>query len=177
MTRLLPVTAIACCLLAGCGKAPGPPAPAAPVQASVRADLPADEAAFVALVHGLKSAQADAKSAAGRDTLRAAAPGAFCDRFRGLTGFAGWSGTIDDVRTSEVNRSIDFTVDLGHNVRLEQVFQTADVLYPAVVPLRVGQTVTFSGAFLHRSDGADCLYYLGPFAVMLTKISSQSVER
>jgi len=96
----------------------------------------------------------------------------FCDAFEKTPDFTGWTGTVGDVQTSTVNGAIDITFSMGRHLRLEPVVEKTDPLYPAVEALTVGDAVTLSGHFSHNAGSSECTYYLGSFAVGLTKVKA-----
>lgn len=163
-------------ILTACDRAPEPAPASAPVSANTEAaakpEWPQAQIDFLALSADVKSAQSAASSDAERDKLREEAPATFCAGFEKITGFKGWIGTVDDIRTSTVNKSIDFEVDIGGNIKLDEILQTTDTLYPTVAALHVGDTVRISGAFVHSKTGAECIYYMGPFSTQMTQIDS-----
>ena len=161
----LSATILAAITLTSCDK-PADPAPApASATAAATPEWPRDQVDFIALSADLKSAQTAAGSDAERDDLRKAAPATFCTKFNTIQGYDGWIGTVNDIRTSTVNQSIDFEVDIGGNIKLEEVLQATDTQYPAVAALHVGDKVRLSGTFVHTPSGSECVYYLGPFTV------------
>ncbi|WP_443749589.1 hypothetical protein [Asticcacaulis solisilvae] len=156
MKRFLPVLL----LCAACSKAPEKPAEASPPPAPVAviAAPPADQAALIQAVVAVRAAPNDQ-----------AAYARFCDAFETLKGFDGWRATIADSQVSTVNGSVDITFDIGH-VRLEQVVQKTDPVYPAIEALNGRQDVVISGTFPHRNGRDECAYYRGTFTVALTKV-------
>ena len=174
---VLPTLSILAALLVltACDKAPEPAPASAPVSASadagVKPEWPQAQIDFLALSADVKSAQSNASSDAERDKLREEAPATFCAGFEKVAGFKDWIGTVDDIRTSTVNKSIDFEVDIGGNIKLEEILQTGDALYPTVAALHVGDTVRISGVFVHSKTGAECIYYMGPFGAQMTQIA------
>lgn len=155
MRRFLPLLL----LCAACSKAPPkPPEPTPPAPAAVIAAPPADQAALIQAVAAVRATPDDQ-----------AAYARFCDAFETLKGFDGWRATVTDTQVSTVNGSVDITFDIGH-VRLEQVVQKADPVYPAIAGLTNRQEVLISGSFPHRNGRDECAYYRGTFSITLTRI-------
>jgi len=160
--------------LTACDREPAPIPADAHTRASAEAaapEWPQSQIDFIAIPADLKAAQAAASDDADRKRLRDEAPKTFCAKFDAMPGFSGWIGTIEDIRTSSVNKSIDFEVDVGGNISLEEVLQPADSLYATVAGLHVGDKVRLSGSFVHSASGSECVYYMGPFAVELTAVA------
>jgi hypothetical protein len=135
-------------------------APVASATAPVPA-MPADEANLLKLIAAV---DANAKDEAAFNR--------FCDAFEKTPDFTGWTGRVADVQTSTVNGAIDVTFSMGKHLRIEPVVEKTDPLYPAVDALTVGDAVTLSGHFSHNAGSSECTYYLGSFAVSLTKVKA-----
>ena len=156
MLKPLPLLLIAGLALAACGK---PPPEAAPKAASAAPEAtptpaatpvpPPDQAALVKQI--------------------AADDPAFCPAFQQTRTFDNWIVTVDDVETSTVNSSIDITFNAGSHVRLEEVVQTSDPVYPAVAQLHIGRTARLSGRFSHGNG--ECSYRLDKVGVIVTGVS------
>ena len=139
-----------------------PPAAAASQSASVQAaGMPSDQAHLLKLIAAV---DADSKDEATFNR--------FCDDFEKTPDFSGWTGTVADVQTSTVDGAIDITFAMGKHLRFEPVVHKSDAVYPAVAALTEGDTVTLSGKFSHNKGSSECTYYLGSFAVSLTKVKS-----
>ena len=156
-------------LCAACSRQGGAPRPAdapqsiPPASAPVSsvAATPADQARILGLIAAV---EADSKDEATFNR--------FCEAFEKTPGFNGWKGTVADVRTSTVDGAIDITFAMGKHLRFEPVVRKSDAVYPAVAALTVGDSVTLSGTFSHNKGSSECTYYLGGFAVDLTKVKA-----
>jgi hypothetical protein len=123
--------------------------------------MPSDQARLLALIAAV---EADSKDEATFNR--------FCDAFEKTPGFNGWTGKVADVRTSTVDGAIDIIFAMGTHLRFEPVVRKSDAVYPAVAALTVGDSVTLSGTFSHNKGSSECTYYLGGFAVDLTKVKA-----
>ena len=140
--------------------APQSVAPASAPVATVAAK-PAGQAKLLALI-----------AAVDADSKDEATFSRFCDTFEKTPDFAGWTGTVTDVQISTVDDAVDITFNMGKHLRFEPVVHKADAVYPAVAALTVGDSVTLSGTFSHNKGSSECTYYLGSFAVSLTKVKA-----
>lgn len=146
MMRFLPLLCTVV-LLAGCDK----PAPSKATPAPV-ATLPATQVAFLALPR------------------TGAASDRFCEQFKTYDRFDNWQGKVRDLRVSTLDGTADLEITLGQGIRLESLVHKGDPSYAAVMALRLGQPVTFSGEFQHSNNDSECIYYNGPFGVRLSAV-------
>jgi len=97
----------------------------------------------------------------------------FCDSFEKTPDFSGWTGKVADIQTSTIDGAIDITFSMGKHLHFEPVVHKSDAVYPAVAALTIGDAVVLSGMFSHNKGSSECTYYLGSFAVSLTKVASR----
>lgn len=92
----------------------------------------------------------------------------YCSKFQKVAGFADWTARVVDVRTSTINGAIDITFDVGNGIKLEQVMQKSNPLYPAVAKLKEQQKVRISGRFAHGNG--ECGYQMLTIGMALSKV-------
>ncbi len=138
-----------------------PPAAAPAQNATPVTTLPAEQANLLKLIAAVDANPKDE-----------GVYNSFCGTLEKTPGFDGWTGTVSDIETSTVDGAVDITFDMGKHLRFEPVVQKAEAVYPAVAALIVGDHVTLSGKFSHNKGSNECTYYLGSFAVHLTRVKA-----
>ncbi len=104
------------------------------------------------------------------DVIKGARNPDYCVMFQKVPGFSDWSAKVDDVQTSTVNGAIDISFDVGYGIKLEEVMQKSDPLYPAVAKLKMRQMVRLSGRFVHGNG--ECGYQMLSIGVALTSVKA-----